>query len=71
MESKGEIGLNILMNGKNFPIRQFHFKYFLEGHGMRGLIDGSSEALDLINFENHQKWKQLNGKIVSLILNSV
>lgn len=63
MATKGETGLNLIMNEKNLFLCQFHFKYFLGRHETWRSVDGSSQALGPIIFENHEKWKQMNARL--------
>ncbi|CAI0627052.1 unnamed protein product [Linum tenue] len=60
------------LNSKNYALWEFQFRIFVEGKGLLGWIDGSSEKPDVAApAEDIAKWKQGDAKVKSLILGSV
>lgn len=73
--------LAVKLDGKNYSIWRFHFKFFVEGKGLWGYIDGSEILPDASKAKDAEakaaatlaaaQWKVNNAKVVSWILGSV
>lgn len=61
--------LSTKFDGHNYPIWQFHFKAFIRGKGLLGILDGSK----VVPTEDTEKeaWEANNGKIITWLVNSV
>ncbi|KAF3627435.1 hypothetical protein FXO38_28758 [Capsicum annuum] len=60
--------LSTKFDGHNFPIWKFHFRAFIRGKGLLGIIDGSNS----IPTEDKEKevWEANNSKIITWLVNS-
>ncbi|CAL1406788.1 unnamed protein product [Linum trigynum] len=64
--------LGARLNSKNNALWEFQFRVYVEGKGLLGWIDGSSEQPDATaTAEDIAKWNQSDAKVRSLILGSV
>ena len=60
--------LSTKFDGHNYPIWKFHFKAFIIGKGLLGILDGSKVVP--IKEKEKEVWEADNGKITWLV-NSV
>jgi len=69
MESHSHDILSTKFDGKNYPMWEFHFRIFVQGENLFGILDGSTTKPN--EDKEKQVWHANNARVISWILNSV
>ncbi|XP_060182796.1 uncharacterized protein LOC132612709 [Lycium barbarum] len=69
MVSHSHEDLSTKFDGKNYPMWEFHFRIFVQGKDLFGMLDGS--RTDPNKDKEKQVWHANNARVISWILNSV
>ncbi|KAH0738290.1 hypothetical protein KY290_036995 [Solanum tuberosum] len=68
MESHSHDILSTKFDGKNYPMWEFHFRIFVQGENLFGILDGSTTKPN--EDKEKQVWHANSARVMSWILNS-